>query len=120
MARAGKLRLGPGIEPTTDVGPLVNESQFRRVMEYIRIGRDEDKATLGLRRPCGPTGAKVEHGWFIEPTIFTGVTRSMRIFQEEIFGPVLSVVRVGRSGRGRRDAQRLPIRTEFVDLHAAT
>ncbi|MEN6457724.1 MAG: aldehyde dehydrogenase family protein [Thermoguttaceae bacterium] len=94
VARAAKLRLGPGIEPTTEVGPLVNESQYRRVMEYIRVGRDEDQAKLrcGGRRAAGP---KVEHGWFIEPTIFTGVKRSMRIFQEEIFGPVLSVVRVG-------------------------
>jgi alpha-ketoglutaric semialdehyde dehydrogenase len=93
VARAGKLRLGPGIEKTTDVGPLVNESQFKRVLEYIRIGKEEDRATLacgGLRA----TGGKVEHGWFIQPTIFTGVKRSMRIFQEEIFGPVLSVVRV--------------------------
>ena len=87
------------------MGPLVNESQFRNVMEYIRIGKEEDQATLA----CGgqrASGGKVEHGWFIEPTIFTGVTRRMRIFQEEIFGPVLSVVKV-ESERGRRDAQRL-------------
>ncbi|MEN6449032.1 MAG: aldehyde dehydrogenase family protein [Thermoguttaceae bacterium] len=94
IARAAKLRLGPGIDPATEVGPLINESQCHRVTDYIRIGRDEDKATLacGGRRGEGPM---VAHGWFIEPTIFTGVTRSMRIFQEEIFGPVLSVVRVG-------------------------
>ncbi len=93
IEKAGALRLGPGLDPATEVGPLVNKSQFERVLEYIRIGREEDKATLS----CGGKPAadsKLEHGCFIQPTIFTGVNRSMRIFQEEIFGPVLSVVRV--------------------------
>ena len=93
-AQAARLRLGPGIEKTTDVGPLVNESQFQRVLEYIRIGKEEDRARL-VRGGVRATGERVDHGWFIEPTIFADVTRSMRIFQEEIFGPVLSVVRVG-------------------------
>jgi len=87
------LRLGPGLDKSTDVGPLVNESQFKKVLDYIRIGQEEDKATL----TCGgkrATGKAVDKGWFIEPTIFTDVTRKMRIFQEEIFGPVLSVVKV--------------------------
>ncbi len=93
VARAAKLRLGPGIETTTDVGPLVNESQFKRVMEYIRIGKEEDHATLacGGRGPPAPRSSTAGSS---SPTIFTGVKRSMRIFQEEIFGPVLSVVRV--------------------------
>ena len=93
VARAGRLRLGPAADPATEVGPLVNESQFQRVLEYIRIGREEDRATLlcGGRRA---EGSRLDHGWFIEPTIFTEVTRSMRIFREEIFGPVLSVIAV--------------------------
>jgi alpha-ketoglutaric semialdehyde dehydrogenase len=72
----------------------VNESQFRKVLDYIRIGKEEDRAKLacgGLRA----VGASVEHGWFIQPTIFTDVNRSMRIFREEIFGPVLSVIPIG-------------------------
>jgi len=90
---ASKLILGPGLNESTDVGPLVNESQLKKVLEYIRIGKEEDKAKC----VCGggrATGQAVDKGWFVEPTIFTGVTRKMRIFQEEIFGPVLAVVKV--------------------------
>jgi len=93
VAGAKSLTLGPGLEETTDVGPLVNEGQMKKVLEYIRIGLEEDKA----RMVCGgkrATGEKVDKGWFVEPTIFADVTRKMRIFQEEIFGPVLSVVKV--------------------------
>ena len=90
---ASTLKLGPGLDETTDVGPLVNESQFKTVTEYIRVGVEDDGATLaagGVRA----TGPDVDRGWFVEPTLFTNVTRTMRIFQEEIFGPVLSVVKV--------------------------
>ena len=93
VAGATKLKLGPGLEKSTHVGPLVNEGQLKKVLDYIRIGRDEDKAKLA----CGgkrAVGKAVDNGWFVEPTIFTGVTRKMRIFQEEIFGPVLSVTKV--------------------------
>jgi aldehyde dehydrogenase (NAD+) len=89
---ARKLRLGPGLEKTTQVGPLVNERQMNRALNYIRIGTE-----AGAELRCGgkrATGERVDRGWFIEPTIFTDVTPRMRIFQEEIFGPVLSVVRV--------------------------
>ena len=90
---ASKLKLGPGLDEATDVGPLVNEAQFKTVTEYIRVGREDDGAELA----CGgvrAAGDGLDHGWFIEPTIFTGVTRTMRIFREEIFGPVLSVTKV--------------------------
>lgn len=90
---ASKLRLGPGLDAATDVGPLINESQLKKVLDYIRIGQEEDKAKM----VCGgkrASGEAVDNGWFVEPTIFTGVTRKMRIFQEEIFGPVLSVTKV--------------------------
>jgi len=93
-AQAAMLRLGPGIEPTTDVGPLVNESQFNKVMDYIRIGKEEDKLRL-VRGGVRATGEKVDNGWFIEPTIFADVDRTKRLFKEEIFGPVLSVIKVG-------------------------
>jgi aldehyde dehydrogenase (NAD+) len=90
--RASRLRLGPGTDAATEVCPLINEQQFTRVMGYIDIGGRE-----GARVALGGRDARRdgrEHGWFVEPTIFTGVSPSMRIFREEIFGPVLSVVAV--------------------------
>jgi aldehyde dehydrogenase (NAD+) len=90
--QAGKLVLGPGLQDKTQVGPLINEKQMKRVLEYIDIGKKE-----GAHLLCGGQRAAkggLSNGWFIEPTIFTGVTRTMRIFREEIFGPVLSIVQV--------------------------
>ncbi len=92
VQRAKQLRLGNGLHPQVQVGPLINEKQFNRVMEYIAIGKTEAGDPLcGGRRA---TGADLDRGHFIEPTVFAGVQRHMRIFREEIFGPVLSVVRV--------------------------
>ncbi len=92
VEQAKKLQLGPGLKKGVHVGPLINPKQMERVLEYIEIGKKE-----GAALACG--GAKAEgpdcrNGLFIEPTVFTGVTRTMRIFREEIFGPVLSVVKV--------------------------
>lgn len=89
--RARKLKLGPGIDPATDVCPLINERQYRRVMNYIAVGKDEG-ALLVTGGEDGRT-KKLAHGWFVQPTVFADVTPSMRIFNEEIFGPVLSIVR---------------------------
>lgn len=91
IERARALKLGPGIDPQTNVCPLVNGQQFNRVMSYIEIGKHES-ATLALGG-ARAEGDGLQHGWFVQPTIFTGVKPSMRIFQEEIFGPVLSVVK---------------------------
>jgi len=89
--RAGRMRLGSGLEPATRVGPLINDSQGQKVLDYIRIGREEG-ATLvtGGRRL---TSGDLSHGFFIEPAVFAGVTPQMRIAREEIFGPVVSVLR---------------------------
>ena len=90
--RAKNLRIGPGTDPATELCPLVNEPQFRRVMEYVAAGtREGARLVIGGRRASGDGR---EHGWFVEPTIFDGVTPSMRIFREEIFGPVLSVTAI--------------------------
>ena len=92
VARAMSFKLGGGADPSTDIGPSVDESQFKTVMSYIDIGR-EDGATL----LCGgkkAEGEGLENGYFIEPTVFDHVTPDMRIAREEIFGPVLSVLRV--------------------------
>jgi aldehyde dehydrogenase (NAD+) len=90
--RAESMRIGPGSDPATEMGPSVDESQFKTVLNYIDIGR-EDGATL----VCGgsrATGAGLDKGYFVQPTVFDHVTADMRIAREEIFGPVLSVLRV--------------------------
>jgi methylmalonic acid semialdehyde dehydrogenase len=92
VARAKSFKLGAGLDPASDIGPSVDESQFDTVMKYMDIGR-EDGATL----MCGGKKAEgdgLENGYFVEPTVFDHVTPDMRIAREEIFGPVLSVLRV--------------------------
>jgi aldehyde dehydrogenase (NAD+) len=86
--RTAALVVGDPMDPKTDIGPLTMQRQRTRVEEYIAAGRAEGaKVVLGGGRPNDlPTG------WFVEPTIFDGVDNSMRIAQEEIFGPVLSVI----------------------------
>lgn len=92
-ARASSLRLGDGRVAGTDVGPLVNEAAREKVERYVAIGREQ-----GATLVCGgsrATGGNLDRGFFFQPTIFTGVTAGSRLEQEEIFGPVLSVIRVG-------------------------
>jgi aldehyde dehydrogenase (NAD+) len=89
--RARDLRLGSGLEPTTDVGPLVNAAAVDKVGSYVEIGRREGELVTGGRRA---TGTGLDHGHFFEPTIFASVKPMDRIAQEEIFGPVLSVIPV--------------------------
>jgi len=89
--RAKHLKLGPGLNEKSDVGPVINEDALDKILEYIEIGRREDKAKL----LCGGRRAEkgdLKHGYFIEPTVFSEVTAQMRIAQEEIFGPVVSVI----------------------------
>lgn len=82
------MKVGDALDPATEVGPLVAERQRDRVENYIKIGQDEGaKIALGGGRPDG-----IDKGWFVEPTLFVDVDNSMRIAQEEIFGPVLSVI----------------------------
>ncbi|HEY7828751.1 MAG TPA: aldehyde dehydrogenase family protein, partial [Candidatus Limnocylindrales bacterium] len=89
--RATALRLGSGLEPTTDVGPLINAAAVAQVSGYIEVGRRDGELVTG----GGPGGGTdLEHGHFFEPTIFAGVAPMARIAQEEIFGPVLSVIPV--------------------------
>ncbi|HEX9426498.1 MAG TPA: aldehyde dehydrogenase family protein [Candidatus Polarisedimenticolia bacterium] len=88
--RAAALKVGDGLDETVDVGPLVNEAQLKKVMEYVQIGRDEgaDPILGGVRL----TKSEYGRGNFFPPTIFTGVTPQMRIAREEIFGPVVAVL----------------------------
>jgi acyl-CoA reductase-like NAD-dependent aldehyde dehydrogenase len=89
--RARKLRLGPGADPQTDVGPLINDAAVDKVAGYVDIGRGEGElVTGGGRASDGDLG----NGHFFEPTIFSSIKPMDRIAQEEIFGPVLSIVPV--------------------------
>ncbi len=85
-ARASKTRLGPGLDPTTQLGPVVSAEQQKRVMSYIESGRsDGAELVTGGRSPeNGGAG-----GYFIEPTLFSATDDSLKIAREEIFGPVL-------------------------------
>ena len=90
-ARAKALRVGNGLDADTQMGPSVSESQLKTVMTYVEIGQAEGArlVTGGHRLDSGPHA----HGWFHEPTIFADVSPAMRIAREEIFGPVVSVMR---------------------------
>ncbi|HYW30534.1 MAG TPA: aldehyde dehydrogenase family protein [Gemmatimonas sp.] len=90
--RARALRLGDGRVAGTDVGPLIHDASRTKVEEYIEVGRSQG-ATL-VTGGARATGGALDRGFFFEPTIFTDVTAGSRLEQEEIFGPVLSVIRV--------------------------
>ncbi|GMV38587.1 MAG: aldehyde dehydrogenase [Myxococcales bacterium] len=92
-AKLRAIRVGNGMDPASTIGPAVEEKQHRKVLSYVGIGR-EDGATLVAGGRDLRTEAGLEHGWFLEPALFDHVTPSMRIAQEEIFGPVLAVLRV--------------------------
>ncbi len=90
VARAGKLRLGNPLDPSTQMGPQISARQMDRVLDFIEIGKQE-----GARLVCGgerdSAGDKAQ-GYFVKPTIFAGVAPTMRIATEEIFGPVLCAI----------------------------
>jgi len=87
-AAARKLKVGDGLLPTSDMGPLVSQEQWDRVNGYVGIGREEGARVLtGGGRPAG-----LERGFFFEPTVFVDATSKMRIVREEIFGPVLTAL----------------------------
>src|SRR5260370_34831446 len=87
LCGAGSLRVGNPEEAGMMVGPVIDEAAYRRILDYIEIGKSE--ATLTYQAKEVPP-----EGYFIPPTIFTGVKPNMRIAREEIFGPVLSVIKV--------------------------
>jgi aldehyde dehydrogenase (NAD+) len=90
VERAKHLRVGNGLDETTDMGPAINEGQLKTDLDYVEIGKAE-----GARMKCG--GNRLEkgdyqYGYFMEPTVFIDVDPKMRIAQEEIFGPVVSII----------------------------
>jgi acyl-CoA reductase-like NAD-dependent aldehyde dehydrogenase len=88
VAKTKKLKVGDPFDPSTDIGPLVSDKQRRRVREYMEIGKKE------ARLACGGGASPNPKGYYVEPAVFTGVTNQMRIAREEIFGPVLSIIKV--------------------------
>ena len=88
--RARSLKVGNGLEPGVQVGPLISEAQLKTVEQYVQIGRQE-----GAKLLCGGhrlTGGEHARGWFYAPTVFGDCAPGMRICQEEIFGPVVSLI----------------------------
>ena len=90
VERAKALRVGNGLDETSEMGPAVNERQLLSDLKYVEVGKAE-----GAKIKCG--GHRLEsgdyqHGWFMEPTVFTDVDPKMRIAQEEIFGPLVSII----------------------------
>jgi aldehyde dehydrogenase (NAD+) len=82
------LTIGDPLSPATQIGPLVSETQRKRVLDYVALGRSE-----GARLAAGGgVPADVDQGWFVQPTVLADVDNSWRVAQEEIFGPVLCVI----------------------------
>ena len=86
VAQIGKLKVGDGLDEKTDVGPLINEKAAEKTVEYVKIGKDE-----GAKLAAGGDRPKLD-GFFHNPTLFTDCSSDMRSCQEEIFGPVVSVI----------------------------
>ncbi|HET7212620.1 MAG TPA: aldehyde dehydrogenase family protein [Terriglobia bacterium] len=90
LKRVQALKVGNGINPEVQVGPLINEAQLRTVERYVEIGIQE-----GARLLCGGkrfAGGEYDRGWYYAPTIFSNCSPGMRICQEEIFGPVVTLI----------------------------
>lgn len=89
VQKAKRIKLGPGIDYQTQMGPLISEAQRKKVIAYVKKANKE-----GARLVCGgkiPTGTNLKNGFFFEPTIFENVSAQMTIFQEEVFGPVVCI-----------------------------
>jgi len=85
-AQAKAIKLGPGLDPTTEMGPMVSETQRNRVCGYLELGKQE-----GARAIAGGK-AREGAGYFVEPTVFVDTQPNMKIIQEEIFGPVVAAI----------------------------
>jgi aldehyde dehydrogenase (NAD+) len=107
VERTKKLKVGNGMEAGVDIGPAVDEAQLETDLKYIEIGRKEaGEPRTGGRRL---TGGAYDKGYFVEPTIFADVTENMTIAQQEIFGPVLAVMRAKDFEDAMRIANNVPL-----------
>lgn len=90
VAKAAQARIGDPMLPTTQVGPVTTRPQFEKILSYIEVAKQEGARCILGGRAAAPDGSG---GLFVEPTIFADVTNDMRIAREEVFGPVLSVLK---------------------------
>ncbi|MHB8482310.1 MAG: aldehyde dehydrogenase family protein [Nitrospiria bacterium] len=105
--KASKLKVGNGLNQSTQVGPVINQSQYEKIFAYIKIGKKEGAKLILGGKPY--RSGECARGTFIEPTIFINVTPDMRIANEEIFGPVVSVIKV----RNFEEAIRIANQVEY-------
>src|SRR5712691_3566376 len=89
VEKAKRIKLGPGLERETKMGPLVSKEQYDRVSSYLELGKKEAKVAIGGGRPAD---AALQRGYFVEPTIFYDVDNAAIIAREEVFGPVMAVI----------------------------
>ena len=115
-AAASRLKLGDGLQKETDVGPVINESQFKKILKYIEIGKKEGAKLILGGKACQK--GNCSKGYFIEPTLFSDVTPEMRIAQEEIFGPVVSVIKAEDLEDAIRIVNRTPYGLSSADLYS--
>jgi acyl-CoA reductase-like NAD-dependent aldehyde dehydrogenase len=106
VERAKTVKVGDPNDFETDMGPVINQVQRDRILKYIEIGKQEGATVAFGGTP--PAGPEFEKGYWVGPTIFTGVKNDMRIAQEEIFGPVLSVIRYSDEDEAVRIANDTP------------
>jgi alpha-ketoglutaric semialdehyde dehydrogenase len=91
VAKVKALKIGSGMTPGAEIGPLATARQLQTVLRYIEIGKSEATLLCGGERLSGP---EYDRGFFVSPAIFTDVTQDMRIAREEIFGPVIAIIEV--------------------------
>ncbi|MGH9749359.1 MAG: aldehyde dehydrogenase family protein [Candidatus Polarisedimenticolia bacterium] len=108
VEKARTIRVGPGLDPETRMGPLVSQEQYDKVLSYLEVGRKEAKLATGGGRPAA-LPKEAGRGFFVEPTIFYDVDNAARIAREEIFGPVMAVIPFDTD----EDAVRIANDTEF-------
>ena len=106
VEKARNLKVGNGLDPDVEMGPCINEKQLKTVMSYVEIGKKEGAKLMtgGKRREAG-SHAK---GWYHEPTVFADCDPKMRIAQEEIFGPVVSIIPIDSFEQGIEIANGVP------------
>jgi aldehyde dehydrogenase (NAD+) len=107
VERTLAMRLGNGLDPRTDVGPVINQAQLDRIQGYVELGESEGAALAAGGRVANEGG--LEGGCYYSPTVFDNVRPEMRIAQEEIFGPVTGIIEVG----GMEEALRIANGTAY-------
>ncbi len=106
VEKAGKIRVGDPLHPETHMGPQISRLQLEKIQRYVEVGREEG-ARLVLGGRC-PEAAELRRGFFYTPTVFAGVRNTMRIAQEEIFGPVVAAIRFEDEAEAVREANAIP------------